>query len=292
MATTTTTGVLPLTTTFTPAPSCLSDLHLLDFTASGFGQCSAGTSTFNCRYLHLGPRPTTACEPPGWKPQTGVFFSPGVCPSGYSEACSNVITAGTVTETRATCCPSQYTCNAPTETGWPWYGLNGCTYVISTTSTYTYITSKPTGLATSTSVDQFGVNAYAIRIRYQSSDLITATSTSEPTQSPSSTSNTSPSSSLSSGAKAGIGVGVALGAILLIACSLFFFKRRKTTNVQYQRQPEKVELLEMPGVQPTRTYEMSNDTQRFELGEASGTQAPGALGHRQQEPVELATGHQ
>lgn len=106
MATTSTAEALSaLTTIFTPAPSCLSNYHQLDYSASGFGQCTAGTSTFDCRYLHLGPRPTTACEPPGWKPGTSIFFSPGVCPSGYSEACSNVITAGIVTETRATCCP-------------------------------------------------------------------------------------------------------------------------------------------------------------------------------------------
>jgi hypothetical protein len=49
-----------------------------------------------------------------------------------------------------------------------------------------------------------------------------------------------------------------------------------------------VELLEMPGAQPARTYELSNDTQRFELGGPSGNQ----VSHKQQEPVELATGHE
>lgn len=48
----------------------------------------------------------------------------------------------------------------------------------------------------------------------------------------------------------------------------------------------------MPGAQPVQRHEMGNDTQRFELGVPSGSQAPLALRQTQQEPVELATGHE
>jgi hypothetical protein len=82
-----------LTTTFTPSPSCLSDYYLIG----------------SPPYLSLGPPSTSACLPSGWE-VTSQYFSPGLCPSGYEIACSAVIGLGTFAETRATCCPSGYSC--------------------------------------------------------------------------------------------------------------------------------------------------------------------------------------
>jgi hypothetical protein len=78
-----------LTTTFSPLPSCLTDLYR--FVES------------NLLYVQLGPTSTSDCLPSSFAP-TG-YYSPGICPSGYTQACSGVASSGTLAETRATCCP-------------------------------------------------------------------------------------------------------------------------------------------------------------------------------------------
>lgn len=94
------TTVPSLTTTFTPASSCTVDLYNLPFTGL---QCVEGTVAVPCVFMHLGvDTSTSACFPPGWSDATSAFYSPGICPLGYTEACSQVVG----TETRATCCPS------------------------------------------------------------------------------------------------------------------------------------------------------------------------------------------
>ncbi|KAL4892919.1 hypothetical protein BDV59DRAFT_178965 [Aspergillus ambiguus] len=93
----------PLTTTFTPAPSCLSDYYVWNATEGG--SCIVGGSTQTCKFNSLGPPSTSDCLPPGYEPVTTAYFSPGLCPSGYNTACSEVVSVGTLTETRATCCP-------------------------------------------------------------------------------------------------------------------------------------------------------------------------------------------
>ena len=73
--------------TFTPPPECLSNTY---------------------RYGHnqlVGPM-TSTCYPSGWTNASTTYYSPGVCPSGYTTACITGNTAGSVTETVATCCPS------------------------------------------------------------------------------------------------------------------------------------------------------------------------------------------
>lgn len=46
------------------------------------------------------------CYPSGYNPTVGGdYYSPGFCPSGYTEACSSANSAGTVTEWAYTCCP-------------------------------------------------------------------------------------------------------------------------------------------------------------------------------------------
>lgn len=76
-----------LTTTFTPPPECLSDVY-----------------RYNANQL-LGPM-TSDCYPPGWNNATSTFWSPGICPSGYTTACIAANTVNTFTETIATCCPT------------------------------------------------------------------------------------------------------------------------------------------------------------------------------------------
>jgi hypothetical protein len=92
-------SVAALTTTFTPAPSCLSQFYQLD-NADGM-KCGDKI----CQYFQLGPLEPSSCFPSGWESSSTAYFSPGICPSGYTQACSSVINIGTVSETRATCCP-------------------------------------------------------------------------------------------------------------------------------------------------------------------------------------------
>jgi len=91
-----------LTATFTPPASC--------FTSNNVYLDSDSVTTAGMVYYVgniLGPSLVpTECYPPQWKPIDDFFFSPGVCPSGYTTATSSVdVIGGTATETRATCCP-------------------------------------------------------------------------------------------------------------------------------------------------------------------------------------------
>ncbi|KAI9043106.1 uncharacterized protein KD926_004609 [Aspergillus affinis] len=299
---TTTSGPPPsvpaLTTTFTPAPSCMS-YYMLPYSASEFA-CMVGDESSPCQYLHLGPSTTSGCLPSDWSSETDAYYSPGVCPTGYTEACSNLVSVGTVTETRATCCPSSYICQ--TDTYWPWYANNGCTKIVNTTEVYTYTTDDPDdGLITTTSKDPYGVNAYAVTIRYQSADhLPPATSATTTSSSPTSTaSQTQPatsspdSSTLSTGAKAGIGVGVAAAVIiLLVGAGIWFFRRRRanaaaelgSTEAQKPAQSSQYDKPELAG------------TQVYPMAELAGNQPfPGqTLAHHvpAPEPVELGTGRE
>jgi hypothetical protein len=99
---TTTTAPPPLTTTFTPSPWCLTDLYLLSTKEPSGEDCPNGY----CSWTHLGPSSSaSACFPTGWGPTS--YFSPGLCPSGYTEGCGRSLTTvdGSITEYRATCCP-------------------------------------------------------------------------------------------------------------------------------------------------------------------------------------------
>ncbi|KAN0079619.1 hypothetical protein V8E54_004833 [Elaphomyces granulatus] len=83
--------VLALTTTFVPPSSCLTGVYLYE--------------SQSAIYYSLGPPDTSDCFPSGWEPVTTANFSPGVCPLGYSIACTNHNSTDTFNETTATCCP-------------------------------------------------------------------------------------------------------------------------------------------------------------------------------------------
>lgn len=46
---------------------------------------------------------TTSCLPTNFNPQEGLYYSPGICPLGYTYACAAEVERGGATE--ATCCP-------------------------------------------------------------------------------------------------------------------------------------------------------------------------------------------
>lgn len=79
----------PLATRFTTAPSCTTDIN----------------TNIADNYYSIGGLTPSPYFPSGWL-STSQYFSPGVCPDGYRQACSNLVSGGTVTETQATCCPA------------------------------------------------------------------------------------------------------------------------------------------------------------------------------------------
>ncbi|KAL3248458.1 hypothetical protein ABHI18_012030 [Aspergillus niger] len=237
---------VPLTTTFIPPSTCISDFWLV----------SSSSKT----WMNLGPAHTAECVPSGW--DISSYFSPGLCPTGYRIAASNIVIDGTITETAATCCPTIGIQTYSTRTTYTpgWTELEVCTWEPGTTTeiefAYTWTDSAGSTSSTSSSLSSPGhINGYGISIRWQSTDFTTpatttasttssgdspATATSS-TTSPTSTSSPSSSSGLSTGAKAGIGVGVAAGAVLAIFLLLFFLRRRKAngafSNMQDDQSP-------------------------------------------------------
>ncbi|KAM7222097.1 hypothetical protein V8F06_002602 [Rhypophila decipiens] len=106
-----TTAIGPLTTVFKAPSSCTTN------TPQIYQVHSTGDS-----YSYVqGPlyESGSDCYPSGYEPAPSAYYSPGSsCPHGYTAACSNVATVGTVvveTETALICCPTAtgiiaYTC--------------------------------------------------------------------------------------------------------------------------------------------------------------------------------------
>lgn len=91
------TNLGPLTTTFTPNGA--------DCNSTFIGANS------NTKWLQYGAGAISSgdCLPSGFMPYNRYFYSPGVCPSGYTEACytqSIPSTRNNRPETRITCCPT------------------------------------------------------------------------------------------------------------------------------------------------------------------------------------------
>ncbi|MCJ1461625.1 hypothetical protein MMC07_000222 [Pseudocyphellaria aurata] len=220
-------STFPLTTTFSPPPNCLKDVY-----------------RYNDNQL-LGPM-SSNCYPQGWTNSTTAVYSPGICPAGYTTACISAITANTVTETVATCCPSNFRCGSQ-ETAL------GCQSSIDggqQTQLITVVKTDDFSKIAKTEYEVIGgnMNAYGIQIRFQATDLQHTTttsstpitsSTSSPgattppnsTPTPTSTSNPTtsppPSSGLSPGAKAGIGVGAALAVCIGLVLAWLCWQRAK-----------------------------------------------------------------
>lgn len=88
----------PLTTTFTAPPAACE-------TATGLYQVWDAADAY---YYEQGPLASlTTCYPDGYDPVPEQYYSPGLCPSGYTAACSSTdVVSATATETAYTCCPT------------------------------------------------------------------------------------------------------------------------------------------------------------------------------------------
>lgn len=95
----------PLTTTFTAPPSCLTQTH--KYLNTDWNCQGNHTTPVPCGWLHLGNISDTSCFPSSYTADSSsdFYYSPGICPTLYSTACSNVIGTGSAAQTIATCCP-------------------------------------------------------------------------------------------------------------------------------------------------------------------------------------------
>ena len=101
----TSTGPLPLTTTFTPPPACTTNTWFIEYVSGTNYYTEIITGTDTSWWLSLGPTETGTCYPSGYQASTETYFSPGICPEGYWTAAQTVVTTDGDTETRGTCCP-------------------------------------------------------------------------------------------------------------------------------------------------------------------------------------------
>ncbi|GAB1320000.1 Mid2 domain-containing protein [Madurella fahalii] len=160
------TSIGVLTTVFTPPADCAS--------STGIHVVGCGD---RCAWWAEGPLGAAHCYPTSYNPSLNHYYSPGICPSGYTAACTSLRSIAQVTETIQTCCPTalgyHYRCVRPT---WPWQSSLGCTvYFADATSTFSFptVTSIRDGstVVRSTARTEVGIGAYGVEIRFQSTDF-------------------------------------------------------------------------------------------------------------------------
>ncbi|KAK1709536.1 uncharacterized protein CLUP02_04883 [Colletotrichum lupini] len=119
------------------------------------------------------PLSSVVCMPTSWHQVNDYswgYYSPGICPSGYTEGCAfptslatskdGAVGMGgpvTVGETPRLCCPTGYVCYTDTKS----YGYSKCISTIPTTSFYNSDNQPTSQLAL----------VYAVQVRWASSDL-------------------------------------------------------------------------------------------------------------------------
>ncbi|KAJ5087256.1 hypothetical protein N7456_010872 [Penicillium angulare] len=138
------TSAFPLTTLFTPNVECFSYSDTIPNTAIPTGTLTDFT---------LGNGNVSDCMPPGWHPNS--FFSPGICPYGYTVATSSFDHA--MSENIAHCCPTTKTSGSHT------------TGICTTSLTVPQPATRPDGV--SVQVTATGINAYDVSVKWRSNDF-------------------------------------------------------------------------------------------------------------------------
>ncbi|KAI1337980.1 hypothetical protein F5Y15DRAFT_425403 [Xylariaceae sp. FL0016] len=207
----------PLTTTFTPTGAdCTSTFLAI------VGQRTA-------LQYGMGNAASVSCEPYNFSPYWSEYYSPGVCPSGYTIdwSSSNSPLSGYTekTTTTAAYCPSSYSYVTARANDDP-YGCLSC-FV------------EPIVFSTIETWSSGCIGAHAPRLHFASGDILIASPTdsststgdqegSGPAETGTSSSNSdSNSSGLSMGAAIGIAIGVGLGGVLFTGAVIMLFIRRR-----------------------------------------------------------------
>ncbi|KAI0120260.1 hypothetical protein F4776DRAFT_245400 [Hypoxylon sp. NC0597] len=237
------TNLGPLTTIYTPSGS--------DCTSTFIGL------NYDNKWIQygVGGAASSACLPPNFIPYEPYYYSPGICPSGYTSACQaqSSPSTGTVSATTATCCPIEYSCrdNRSDDPFGCWSSFSGTkTFAVSTFLFETDSGGLTTKIDAGTTTDIWSSNhilAYGPVVRVVSGEIPTTASTSLSSISTSTQSSSgittptaavttdyviSSSPSLSTGAAVGIGIGCGVAAIALIGTVAIIFVRRRRRRVQ------------------------------------------------------------
>ena len=241
----------PLTTTYTRPDDC-SGIHRSKFIS--------------------GVDIAKSCMPDGFNPEPTAFFSPGfVCPDGYVSACHD--NGGIESITTVTCCPTveDVTLSCVTEST-----LDGaftdlfCTWIAPEKKTSMPITISDSG-KTSTEMVGYespgGLNAYGVRMVYESSDLEAATMTAPPDSDDDDDDEDGDNDGgLSTGGKIAVGVAVPVGVLALAALGFLAWRHRKKKAAAIAQDESKPPALYggRPIEQPPQEMPV-NDPQPVEL---------------------------
>ncbi|KAJ6788743.1 hypothetical protein PWT90_07970 [Aphanocladium album] len=224
----------PLTTTFTPDPSCAS--------RTGYTISSGDGGLFAVR----GPEPTdTACFPPGFRATEEAWYSPALCPSGFTGAACGALENGQVATVKCTCCPLVA---SVTFNGRSYFGENltlptqfACAQITSaaTIAPLTRVVDGSTVTTDTTISTSATIAAYGILIKFTSDDEDNVL---EKPQDPErfnkirltyGENGIKPHhEALSSDGKIGIGVGVCFAAGLIAFGVLMFLSKRYYAHQQ------------------------------------------------------------
>ncbi|KAI1209944.1 uncharacterized protein F4807DRAFT_79302 [Annulohypoxylon truncatum] len=232
----------PLTTVYSASGANCNSIYMNDNGVLIYGTVSPSSSS---------------CFPTSFVPWDDNYYSPGICPSGYTYACTAGVGNG---GTAATCCPISYQCRIGRVSSDP----AACESLMLTDSSYTvsqYISSGSetwSSLVTKFYASGNFVFAGGAIVRRASNDpgwyhidsvsgtvseLATPTTSSTTTTNSRVSSgltqgvtkdNTGTSTSLSTGAKAGIGIGVSLGVLVIIGIvvTAYLIGKRKRQAIQ------------------------------------------------------------
>ncbi|KAJ8127126.1 hypothetical protein O1611_g6514 [Lasiodiplodia mahajangana] len=155
----------PLTTTYEPPPSCTASF-LTDFRPMDAWDI-------------MGPLETRGdCFPRNYEDDAKKYYSPGICPAGYTVACADLAlgpSGGPTLVTTATCCPMGFTCISE-----PYMGITGSTFVcnsrIQSFSGTQVLLSSGSAWGTrigSISASQNAIaNAFGVQIQYRHEDFV------------------------------------------------------------------------------------------------------------------------
>ncbi|KAI1464900.1 uncharacterized protein F4812DRAFT_144237 [Daldinia caldariorum] len=258
------TNLGPLTTAYQPQGTGCHSIHV--------------GSTTDGVWLQYGT--TSGCLPSNFRRYDGYYYSPGVCPEGYTYACTAGVALGTSSATVATCCPSGYTCSraGPSDP-------NACRSTMLSPTAFivdvlSYSGDFITSIGTSSTFCDSGREVFAkgLAVWRASNDAewpvpttvnlhITtsaentsrttpsiAATTSETAEAPNTTTElTGKSDNLSNGAKIVIAVGVLFGVLLFVGAILAAYRIGK----------KKGKLPRSLGSDNERRYEFETREERF-----------------------------
>ena len=241
----------PLTTTFSRPQDC--------------------SSIYSSNYL-FGIDLSPSCMPSSFTSNdVSFYFSPGLmCPSGYVNACQDH--TGVASITTITCCPTfesdvTLSCVTTSTLQGAWSTLF-CTWIApgipGTSLPVVTVNNGITSAVEEGFTSAGGLNAFGVRMVYQSSDLETTSSTSSlsPTTGSRTTTVTTSSASgsgtpgtvavggssgMSSGAKIAVGVVIPVVVLALIGGLCWFWRRQRGANTNNSNIPGKESRQELPG---------------------------------------------